>query len=95
MNSNAYSAEFGRAGGAVINVVTKSGTNRFSGSVFEFLRDKALNANNAINESLGRPKSPYHYNQFGGMLGGPIAATATSSSSTTTGSATRSRTSSS
>ena len=72
VNTNAFSAEFGRAGGAVINVVTKSGTNRFSGSVFEFYRDKALNANTAINESLGRPKSPYHYNQFGGVLGGPI-----------------------
>ena len=72
VNANAFSAEFGRAGGAVINVVTKSGTNRFSGSVFEFYRDKALNANTAINESLGRPKSPYHYNQFGGVLGGPL-----------------------
>ena len=72
VNTNAFSAEFGRAGGAVINVVTKSGTNRFTGSVFEFYRDKALNANTAINESLGRPKSPYHYNQFGGVVGGPI-----------------------
>ena len=72
VNSNAYSAEYGRAGGAVINVVTKSGTNTLHGAVFEFYRDKALNANNAINELHGRPKSPYHYNQFGGMLGGPI-----------------------
>ena len=72
VNTNAFSAEFGRAGGAVINVVTKSGTNRFTGSVFEFYRDKTLNANTDINESLGRPKSPYHYNQFGGVLGGPI-----------------------
>ena len=47
---NSYSAEYGRAGGAVINVVTKSGTNDLHGSVFEFYRDKALNANNAINE---------------------------------------------
>jgi hypothetical protein len=72
VNTAAYSAEFGRAGGAVINVVTKSGTNDFSGSVFEFYRDKALNANTEINERLGRPKSPYHYNQFGGVLGGPL-----------------------
>ena len=72
VNTNAYSAEYGRAGGAVINVVTKSGTNDFSGSVFEFYRDKALNANTEINERLGRPKSPYHYNQFGGVVGGPI-----------------------
>jgi hypothetical protein len=72
VNTNAYSAEYGRAGGAVINVVTKSGTNAFTGSVFEFYRDKALNANTEINERLGRPKSPYHYNQFGGVIGGPI-----------------------
>ena len=72
VNSNSFSAEYGRAGGAVINVVTKSGTNDLRGSVFEFYRDKALNANNAINELNNRPKSPYHYNQFGGTLGGPI-----------------------
>jgi outer membrane receptor protein involved in Fe transport len=72
VNSNSFSAEFGRAGGAVINVVTKSGTNNLRGSIFEFYRDKALNANNAINELNNRPKSPYHYNQFGGTLGGPI-----------------------
>jgi outer membrane receptor protein involved in Fe transport len=72
VNSNSFSAEYGRAGGAVINVVTKSGTNDLRGSIFEFYRDKALNANNAINELNNRPKSPYHYNQFGGTLGGPL-----------------------
>ena len=49
VNSNAYSAEYGRAGGAVINVVTKSGTNTPHGTIFDFYRDKALNANDAIN----------------------------------------------
>lgn len=72
VNRNAYSAEFGRAGGAVINVVTKSGTNEFHGAAFEFYRDKALNANDYINEINGRAKSNYHYNQFGASLGGPI-----------------------
>jgi outer membrane receptor protein involved in Fe transport len=72
VNSNSFAAEYGRAGGAVINVVTKSGTNELHGSAFEFYRDKALNANNAINELNNRPKSPYHYNQFGGTLGGPL-----------------------
>ena len=72
VNSNSFSAEYGRAGGAVINVVTKSGTNELHGSAFEFYRDKGMNANNAINELNNRPKSPYHYNQFGGTLGGPI-----------------------
>src|SRR2546430_10546326 len=50
VNANAYSAEYGRAGGAVINVATRSGTNRFHGSVSEFYGDKSLNANNAIAE---------------------------------------------
>ena len=72
VNSNAYSAEYGRAGGAVINVVTKSGTNTPHGSVFEFYRDKKLNANDAINVLNKRPKSPYHYNQFGASFGGPL-----------------------
>ena len=72
VNSNAYSAEYGRAGGAVINVVTKSGSNTPHGSIFNFYRDKALNANDAINELNSRPKSPYHYNQFGASYGGPI-----------------------
>ena len=72
VNSNAYSAELGHAGGAVINVVTKSGTNDFHGTGFEFFRDKALNANDPINKIRRLPKSPYHFNQFGGDLGGPI-----------------------
>jgi outer membrane receptor protein involved in Fe transport len=72
VNSNAYSAEYGRAGGAVVNVVTKSGTNVPHGSAFEFFRDKKLNANDAINVLNKRVKSPYHYNQFGGSYGGPI-----------------------
>ena len=75
VNRNAYSAEYGRAGGAVINVVTKSGTNEFHGSAFEFFRDKSLNANsyaNKIADARPRPASPYRIHQFGGSLGGPI-----------------------
>jgi hypothetical protein len=82
VNTNGYTAEFGRAGGAVINVVTKSGTSSFHGTAFEFFRDRALNANDPIYDlqlasalAAGRaaPLKPgYHFNQFGGNIGGPI-----------------------
>jgi hypothetical protein len=72
VNTNAYSAEYGRAGGAVINVVTKSGGNELTGTAFYFLRDKDYNANDYINEINNRPKSPYHFDQYGASAGGPI-----------------------
>jgi outer membrane receptor protein involved in Fe transport len=72
VNTAGYLAEVGRAGGGAINMVTKSGTNAFHGSAFEYYRDKSLNANTSVNNSLGRPKGAYHFNQFGGTLGGPI-----------------------
>jgi hypothetical protein len=72
VNTNAYSAEYGRAGGAVINVVTKSGTNTLDGTLFYFLRDKDYNANDYINEINNRAKSPYHFDQYGASVGGPI-----------------------
>lgn len=72
VSTNGYSAEIGRAGGGVINVITKSGANDFHGGVFWFYRDKALNANTFINNSRNIRKPPYHYNQFGGNLGGPL-----------------------
>ncbi len=74
VNRNAYSAEYGRAGGAVINVVTKSGTNDFHGSAFEFFRDKSLNGN-SYNNKIRTPipaRSPFRIHQFGASLGGPI-----------------------
>ncbi len=72
VNASAYQAEVGRAGGGVINVITKSGTNQVHGSAFEFFRDKGLNANSFTNNRDGRTKPPYHFNQFGGSLGAPI-----------------------
>ena len=72
VNANSYTAEFGRAGGGVIDIVTKSGTNDFHGSSYWFFRDQAMNANDPINKRLGTPRDPFHYHQFGVSLGGPI-----------------------
>ena len=72
VNQNGFSAEFGRAGGAVINVVTKSGTNDWHGSAFEFFRDEALNSNTPILTARGAKRPKSQINQFGGTLGGPI-----------------------
>jgi len=71
MGSN-YSAEFGAAAGAVTVVQTKSGTNAFHGTAYEFLRNDKLDANTFFNNKAGRPRPPYRRNQFGGNLGGPI-----------------------
>ena len=72
VNAVGYPAEIGRAGGGAINMVTKSGTNAFHGSAFEFYRDRALNANTFTNNRSGIRKGPYHFNQFGGTVGGPV-----------------------
>ncbi len=72
VNTNSFPAEVGRASGGAINVITKSGTNEFHGSAFEFYRDKGMNANTFVNNRAGARKSPYHFNQFGGTLGGRI-----------------------
>ena len=67
-----YSAEYGRNGGGVISVVTKSGTDSFHGSGFEFLRNDALNANSFFNKIDGLPRDDLKRNQYGGTFGGPI-----------------------
>jgi outer membrane receptor protein involved in Fe transport len=72
VSSNGYAAEVGRASGGVINVITKSGTNDFHGTAFEFFRDKSINANTWNNNRNNRKKGQYHFNQFGGNIGGPI-----------------------
>lgn len=72
VNQNGFSAEFGRAAGAVINVVTKSGTNRFTGNAFEYYRDEQLNARNPNLVAANRTRPNGQINQFGGTFGGPI-----------------------
>src|SRR5947209_10921087 len=63
--------EYGRNSGAVVNMVTKSGTNEWHGSGYEFFRNSALDARNFFNV-VGSPQSQFHNNQFGASLGGPI-----------------------
>jgi Carboxypeptidase regulatory-like domain/TonB dependent receptor len=68
VQTNAYSAEFGRGNGAILNAIIKSGTNSFHGDTYEFFRNDALDGRNAFDIS----RQPYHQNQFGATLGGPI-----------------------
>ena len=70
--TNGVNAEYGRAAGAVINVNLKSGTNQLHGSLFEYLQNKALNANSWTNNQAGKPRGPFAQNQFGATAGGPI-----------------------
>jgi outer membrane receptor protein involved in Fe transport len=69
---SAFSAEYGRATGGVLNITTKSGTNQFHGTAFEFFRNDALDANSFDSNRAGLEKPPLRWNQFGGNLGGPI-----------------------
>src|ERR1700731_4579965 len=66
-----FEPEYGRSAGGVVNIVTKSGINDIHGTGFEFFRNNALDARNFYNE-VGTPQNPFHNNQFGGALGGPI-----------------------
>ncbi|HEY8205764.1 MAG TPA: carboxypeptidase-like regulatory domain-containing protein, partial [Pyrinomonadaceae bacterium] len=71
VESSNYPAEFGTGTGGQISVVTKSGGNKFHGSVFEYLRNDALDAPNFFDNIIGK-KSPLRLNQFGGSIGGPV-----------------------
>jgi Carboxypeptidase regulatory-like domain len=66
-----YDAEFGGKSGGVINVITKSGTNNFHGSVYEFVRNNVFDARNFF-DPAGQPTPPFRENQFGGAVGGPV-----------------------
>jgi Carboxypeptidase regulatory-like domain/TonB-dependent Receptor Plug Domain len=70
--TSAYSAEFGRNAGGIVSVVTKSGTNSFHGTAYDYVRNDALNANAFFNNAGGLPKDILKRNQFGGTVGGPI-----------------------
>lgn len=70
--TSTYNAEYGRNAGGAISVVTKSGTNQFHGSAYDYLRNDALNANLFFNNQQDLPRQVLKRNQFGGTLGGPI-----------------------
>ncbi|HUQ32221.1 MAG TPA: TonB-dependent receptor [Pyrinomonadaceae bacterium] len=73
--TNSYAAEFGRATGGIVNVVTKSGTNEFRGNVFGFIRHKSIQARNAFAPLIDNnpdKKPPFTRGQYGATLGGPI-----------------------
>ncbi len=76
VETSAFSAQYGQFSAAVVSVITKSGTNRFHGSLFEFNRNTDFNAfgwNPPNNPFTGKPfKAPYHRNNFGGTFGGPV-----------------------
>ena len=72
VQTNFFSAEFGQTGGAVVNMVIKSGTNNFDGTAYYFLRNSALNANDWFTNRAGREKPYYRRDQVGGVFGGPL-----------------------
>ena len=71
MQTNLFGAEQGRNSGATVDVITKSGTNAYHASLFEFLRNNYFDARNFFN-NVGTPQPEYRQNQFGGSVGGPI-----------------------
>ena len=72
MNTNNYSAEFGRASGFIANAISQSGTNEIHGTAFEYFNRDQLNANSFSNNWQGLEKVSFHQNQYGGSVGGPL-----------------------
>ena len=71
VQTNSYAAEYGRYSGSIVNLVTKSGTNNFHGSMFEFFRNNVLDARNFFDPAT-EPAPELRLNQFGGAFGGPV-----------------------
>jgi hypothetical protein len=72
IQTSTFAPEFGRSPGAQIGLVTRSGTNRYSGSLFEYFRNDKTDANDWFANEKGLPKPPLRFNNFGGTLGGPV-----------------------
>ena len=67
-----FSAEYGFSGASIVNMITRSGTNSFHGSGYDFIRNQITDANNWFNNEYGVPIAPVHRNDYGGTVGGPI-----------------------
>jgi Carboxypeptidase regulatory-like domain/TonB dependent receptor len=67
-----FSAEYGFSGASIVNMITRSGTNSFHGSAYDFIRNQITDANNWFNNEYGIPLPPVHRNNYGGTVGGPI-----------------------
>src|SRR5207247_3999193 len=72
LQTNSFGAEFGRAGGAVLNASLKSGTNEIHGSVWEFVRNDKFDAADFFQSAANQSKGEFRQNQFGATAGGPI-----------------------
>jgi len=72
LQTSTCSAPFGRAGGGQLQIVTRSGSNEFHGSAFDYFRNEALDANDWFANSVGLPRAVHRQNDFGGTFGGPI-----------------------
>lgn len=70
VSTNSFSAETGRASSAAVNIISKSGTNQYHGTLFHFLRNEKLDASNFF--LTNQPRPPLRHNQFGGNIGGPV-----------------------
>ncbi len=72
LQSNSFDAEYGRSPGAQLSIVTRSGSNQFHGTAYEYLRNDVFDANNWYNNNEGLPRLAEKQNDFGGVLGGPV-----------------------
>ena len=72
VGTNNQTADFNSSAGAQVSMVTKRGTNNWHGTVYEYYLDNNFNANTWDNNNTGTPIPSYHYNRFGGAIGGPI-----------------------
>jgi hypothetical protein len=71
--TNAFDAEYGHSGAAFINVTTRGGTNQFHGTLYDYLRNNFLNANDFFSNRSGLGKAEYHQDDYGGSIGGPLS----------------------